>query len=195
MKMLYSLFISITDSTILNNKEELPMMRALTIMTAVLAVALLVVFIAPKQSFACDTCWMHNSSGSGDPPKGMKKGEMMHEGMMHGGMMGMTAEELNSAERLFTCPMHPEFVSTDSNANCPICKMQVRAMSGEQVKALRDSHPKGCLMCSMVVPGDSKMTECPMCKMEMHSLEDHDHGKMGGMMKDHGQKSESKPVN
>jgi hypothetical protein len=54
-----------------------------------------------------------------------------------------TYNSLMTATALYTCPMHPEFVSADMNAKCPICGMNTEKMSDEKVAAFRAAHKRG----------------------------------------------------
>lgn len=78
-----------------------------------------------------------------------------------------TMERVFTAEKLFTCPMHPEVVTDNISARCPKCGMNLKAMTPEATAQLRSSHPKGCPMCPVVVKGDSPMTKCPVCGMKL----------------------------
>ena len=98
----------------------------------------------------------------------------MH-GMKHedsGSMkMGGAMNELLTAEKLYTCPMHADVVTANAETPCPLCNMKLKEMPAEKVKELRDSHPKGCAMCSIAVKGDSKLENCPGCKMKLSAIE------------------------
>ncbi len=72
-----------------------------------------------------------------------------------------------TTEQLYTCPMHPEIVTPDADQPCTVCKMQLRKLSDGEMLELRASEPKGCPMCSFVVPGDSEHANCPGCDMKL----------------------------
>lgn len=74
------------------------------------------------------------------------------------------------AEKLYTCPMHPEIVTEDADMKCPLCKMKLSQMTEKQVHELRHSDPKGCSMCPVVVKGNSKVDKCVGCKMALVEL-------------------------
>ena len=80
-----------------------------------------------------------------------------------------------TAEALYSCPMHPEIVTEDADLKCPLCNMKLNKMTDKQVKQLQDSHPKGCVMCPIVVKGDSDTNTCATCKMKLVEIKDGGH--------------------
>ncbi len=44
------------------------------------------------------------------------------------------------AKALYTCPMHPEFVSADPDAKCSLCGMKTEKMTDAQTAAFRSMH-------------------------------------------------------
>jgi len=100
--------------------------------------------------------------------KEMKKEQMHGEGMM----MMKDMSFIFTADTLYTCPMHPDYV-TDKPGRCGIsgCDAELVKMSEEAVKKLRESHPKACTMCGLVFPGDSKVDRCPSCNMGLKPVE------------------------
>lgn len=109
------------------------------------------------------------------------------------------AEMMNHAGALYTCPMHPEVVSDNADSPGPLCNMKLNKMPDDKVKELLSSHPKVCPMDPIMVKGDSKMKNCPVCKMKLTPMPHHgdqpaghemhkDGGKMnmgGTMSKEH----------
>jgi len=85
--------------------------------------------------------------------------------------MGGSSNDILTAEKLYTCPMHPDVVTANAETPCPLCNMKLKEMPAEKVKELRDSHPKGCAMCSIAVKGNSKLEDCPGCKMKLSAIE------------------------
>jgi len=84
---------------------------------------------------------------------------------------GATSHPVYTAEYLYTCPMHVEVVTDNAELKCPLCKMKLSKMSDEQVKLLKDSSPKNCSICPIVVKGDSETHKCPTCKMKLVDIE------------------------
>ncbi len=106
-----------------------------------------------------------------------KSSEKQPEATSKRQMQGMSAEGLNyiyTAETLYTCSMHPEVATDNAAASCPECGMSLKEMSEQQVTELRASHPRGCPMCNIVVPGDSEMKKCPKCGMKLVDVADSD---------------------
>lgn len=109
--------------------------------------------------------------------EGMSSGEMMpshgEESTTH--QMEGTMDKVFTAEKLYTCPMHPEVVTADAEQNCPLCHMKLTALTDEKVTKLKSSHPKGCPMDLIVVKDDSEIDTCPVCNMKLKVIEQHDH--------------------
>lgn len=84
---------------------------------------------------------------------------------------GATMNTVLTANHLYTCPMHPEVVTDNGQARCPLCGMNLKQMSDEEVKKLRESHPKGCVMDPIVVAGDSQLEKCSICGMELKEIQ------------------------
>lgn len=80
-----------------------------------------------------------------------------------------TVDDIFTAKALYSCPMHPEIVSTDAEAVCGACNMNLQVMSDKQMHVLLHSDPKGCSMCSVVMPGDAEQTDCA-CGMKLTTL-------------------------
>lgn len=83
---------------------------------------------------------------------------------------GGTMHKVNTAKTLYTCPMHSEVVSAEASTPCPLCKMELKKMTGAKVKELRSSHPRGCPMDPIVVNGNTKTEKCPVCKMKLSHI-------------------------
>ncbi len=77
---------------------------------------------------------------------------------------------LKNAEALYTCPMHPDVITADVSTPCPLCNMKLKKMSDEKVKELLSSNPRGCPMDPIVVKGDSKTENCPVCNMKLGAI-------------------------
>ena len=109
--------------------------------------------------------------GKGDRSQEAAQTESKHEARVIGAHEhGMAADKLayvHEAEALYTCSHHPAIVSDNAEATCGECGMALEKMSDEAVAELRASHPKGCPMCNMVVPGESEVTQCPKCGMDL----------------------------
>ncbi|TKJ40683.1 hypothetical protein CEE37_06890 [candidate division LCP-89 bacterium B3_LCP] len=110
-----------------------------------------------------------------EPPASMAQAEQMghaHQGMVdeNGKAKGATMGIILTAESLYICPMHPEIVTDNAKARCPQCGMNLEKMDDESKKALLKSHPKGCVMDPIVVPGDSETGKCAMCKMNLQVI-------------------------
>ncbi|MBL7032546.1 MAG: hypothetical protein ISR91_00215 [Candidatus Delongbacteria bacterium] len=88
-------------------------------------------------------------------------------GNPHAAMAMEALNYVNTAEKLYTCPMHAEVVTADGDKLCPSCNMELRPMSAKEMKKLRASEPKGCPMCALVLPGDAEQTTCPTCEMKL----------------------------
>ncbi len=69
------------------------------------------------------------------------------------GMMGMShdkadkppmtkTDSLMTAKTLYTCPMHPEFVSANKNEKCTICGMKTEKMSDEKMAEFHANQAK-----------------------------------------------------
>lgn len=86
---------------------------------------------------------------------------------------GGTMELAMTSTTLYTCPMHPEVAAANSSIPCPECKMGLAAIPMDKLGKLRESSPKGCPMCPIVVEGNSPMENCPVCKMPLKKIEDH----------------------
>jgi protein-arginine kinase activator protein McsA len=98
-------------------------------------------------------------------------GQMTKEGVTaQGKAKGATMNNVFTADKLYTCPMHPEVVTDNGEARCPLCGMNLKQMSDEEVTKLRESHPKGCVMDPIVVPGDSQVEKCPICGMNLKEI-------------------------
>jgi len=87
-----------------------------------------------------------------------------------------TMEKAYTAEKLYTCPMHHEIVSADSEATCPLCKMKLVEMEPEKVVELRSHELFGCPMDPIVASGEDVAKGCPVCGMNLMPIA-HD-GKM-----------------
>lgn len=170
-----------------NNEHEhrrSKMKKKATLIGTILVLGLLVFGFAPGRSIACEVCGMHGDQQAVEKDKpamkhqGMKKGhdQMMQRaprGMMdkNGMAMGATMDMVLTADSLFTCPMHPEVVTDNREAKCPLCHMNLKMMEKAQVDSLRASHPKGCPMDPIVVAEKSKMKQCPICKMKLQDIQ------------------------
>lgn len=114
----------------------------------------------------CDNCDAHASSAqqaSSPDDDGKYMGKVNADGKASGPSL-MAAYK---ADSLYTCPMHPEIITDNPNASCPICGMNLAQMSEEDVTKLIDSKPKGCPMDPVVVQGDSEVEKCSICGMKL----------------------------
>jgi len=97
-----------------------------------------------------------------------EKTQDTHKTQMVGGS-GMSAEGLAfvyTADSLYHCSHH-SYIISDKSGTCSECGMTLTQMSNDDVAQLRTSQPKGCPMCDIIVPGNSEMTKCPKCGMQL----------------------------
>ncbi len=72
--------------------------------------------------------------------------------------------------RLYTCPMHPEFLTTDPDARCPICEMKVVAAKGLGDKVdLEKAEFYTCPMHPEFLTTDPD-ARCPECGMKLEKV-------------------------
>lgn len=100
------------------------------------------------------------------------KGQVDADGKATGGTMGIIYE----ADDLYTCVAHPEVVTDNPEALCPECGIKLEKMSDEAVAKLRESNPKGCPGCAIVVPGDAEMEKCPICGADLKAIQKSESG-------------------
>lgn len=67
----------------------------------------------------------------------------------------------------YTCPMHPEFITTDKNAECPKCGMDLVEKKQEQNK--HNSNQENITYVCPMHPQikNSEPSECPICGMDL----------------------------
>jgi hypothetical protein len=110
------------------------------------------------------------TSTTGDESAAAKKAGCPHTGAGNTVNTAADVDDIFTAKALYNCPMHAEMVSTDAEAVCGACNMNLRAMNDKQIHELRHSAPKGCSMCSVVMPGDAEETSCSACGMKLMPL-------------------------
>ncbi len=166
---------------------------------AISVLAIMTIIFMGSIAMACDTCEAHadnnadqkedcgncdtDSKKDGDKTHHgmMKSGSHEGHGMMHGKVdvdgkaKGATMGAIYSGSKLYTCPMHPEVITDNSDAKCPLCNMNLSELSAKQTKTLRMSHPKGCPMDPIVIEG-KKTENCTICKMNLRKIEMPKHG-------------------
>ena len=110
------------------------------------------------------------SGREGDEEKGReeKMASMKHEGHDHEMKTEKTvhhheeAEHSHEATALYTCPMHPEFVTDDPEQRCPVCEMKL-----EKKKDLKaDAQLYTCPMHPEFVTDDPD-GRCSICEMKL----------------------------
>ncbi|NOR14069.1 MAG: efflux RND transporter periplasmic adaptor subunit [Candidatus Aminicenantes bacterium] len=75
-----------------------------------------------------------------------------------------------SADKLFACPMHPEFITSDPNAKCPECGMDVVPAKelGDKLK-LEEAEFYTCSMHPEFITTDPD-AQCPECGMKLEKV-------------------------
>jgi len=107
------------------------------------------------------------SGREGDEEKGReeKMANMKHEGHDHGEKTEhqlAEAEHSHEATALYTCPMHPEFVTDDPEQRCPVCEMKL-----DKKKDLKaDTQLYTCPMHPEFVTDDPD-GRCSICEMKL----------------------------
>lgn len=100
----------------------------------------------------------HSHMTNGDP-----KGKVNDKGQAS----GPTMEAVYSGRNLYTCPMHKQVVTDNSEGKCPLCGMNLTKMDEEAVNKLRTSDPKGCVMDPIVRKGSDEHENCDICNMKL----------------------------
>lgn len=106
-----------------------------------------------------------NTETSQEPGDVHKKtGEAM-SGMPHGeSQAGATKQEtLFAADSLYTCPMHPDVITTDPQGRCPKCGMNVQKLSDEQVRELKKVHSHAMMTGASEEASPSAKHQCANC--------------------------------
>ena len=152
-----------------------------------LVVILSLVMLAATAALAQDS--------SGSMKKADDQGQMMSKGMEAMPMAHKDMSFIYTADTLYTCPNHPWFVTDKADAHCAVkaCETKLVMMTPDQVKALRDSNPKGDAGCSVAVPGNSDMTKCPVCGAPLEPIQKPGDGMMMAPKKD--EMAPAKPKN
>lgn len=147
------------------------MVRNLTIVLSISMLSITLIAFASGCSKADNDQQMQTAKHQHEGMNATYHGKVDQEGKAKGATMGT----IFTSDSLYTCPMHPEVVTDNPKARCPLCGMNLEKMSGTSKTALLDSHPKGCSMDPIVVQGDSETNRCPICKMKLQEIsKDHE---------------------
>jgi len=133
-------------------------------------IALLLLLVAAVPALAgCGNCAadcgaMKTETAKAERPCDQARtGDAMHE------VCAEAVEQFYAADALYTCAEHPEVVSADADAICPLSGAKLVKMSDKAVAELRSQKLVGCPMCSIAMPagagGDAK--QCPVCGMDL----------------------------
>jgi RND family efflux transporter MFP subunit len=99
--------------------------------------------------------------------KEVKDSAESHEAVEHSHEVQEHEKQEIDADRLYACPMHPEFITSDPNAKCPECGMNV--VKAEELGDKVDLEKAEFYTCSMhpeFLTTDPK-TSCPECGMKL----------------------------
>lgn len=118
-------------------------------------------------SEGCTTCDHGSDQVQASAAQYSEDGEYMGKVDANGKAAGPSLMAAYKADTLYTCPMHPEIITDNPNARCPLCGMNLKQMPDGDVQELRASHPKGCPMDPVVYPGDSEAEKCNICGMDL----------------------------
>ncbi len=131
------------------------------VLIAVITVGMLIFFFGCGKSGKTDQQALKTQE-----PAEAGQGEMPADTLAKAGNLDF----IFTTDQLFICPTH-HFISADPAAVCKICNTKLQPMSADDIKKLRESHPKGCPACGFVVEGASEITKCPSCNQDLVPLE------------------------